>query len=412
MSLYMFLLVMSGSNFAVAEEPTKAVETESKENKEKHEVDLSKAVFKPGKGLEFKSKDGDFMLLTRLRAQMRYTLEQDGDEKAHGFQLRRARLLFKGNMFGKHNGYKLELAVSPKDIGLKRADGSISKSPLLDWYFHFSQHRDLTLRMGQYKVPYSKQRVVSSGNLQMVDRAAANGEFNLDRDLGFDLRSKDLLGLGFLRYYAGVYMGEGHSSYSTGDFGMMYLGRVEVFPTGFFKDTSEADLKRSDKAQLSFGAGFAYLQKGKKSKGIIGSSPADGGTTDTLNATADISLRTAGLSLEGAFFWREGTRNPGEELDGAGATIPTDPARNGIGFYGQGGYLLPSADLELTARYGQTKPADGDSGLSEKSEAGIGLSRYMGGHAFKLQGDLFRNWGDEGFSEGANELRVQLQMAY
>ena len=130
-------------------------------------------------------------MVTRLRAQQRYTLIDNEEGVSHGFQLRRARLMFKGNVFGEHNSYKFELAVSPKDMGLK-PEGTISKSPLLDWYFHFSQIRDLNLRMGQYKVPYSRQRVVSSGNLQMVDRSLANGEFNLDRDVGMDIRSKDL----------------------------------------------------------------------------------------------------------------------------------------------------------------------------------------------------------------------------
>ena len=146
-------------------------EDNSKNNTSSRVVDASQIKFKPGKGLEIVSTDGDFKMVTRLRAQMRYTFNQESDELSHGFQLRRARLMFKGNVFGKHNRYKFELAVSPKDIGLG-SDGTISKSPLLDWYFHFGQHRDLTLRMGQYKVPYSRQRVVSSGNLQMVDRGA------------------------------------------------------------------------------------------------------------------------------------------------------------------------------------------------------------------------------------------------
>ena len=95
-------------------------------------------VYKPGKGLEISSADGDFTMVTRLRAQQRYTLTEEEGDISHGFQLRRARLMFKGNVFGKDNSYKFELAVSPKDIGLTSA-GTISKTPLQDWYFHFGQ---------------------------------------------------------------------------------------------------------------------------------------------------------------------------------------------------------------------------------------------------------------------------------
>jgi len=397
-------LLIASMNMSLANETAP-----KKEKSSGHVVDASQIKFKPGKGLEIKSTDGDFKLVTRIRAQMRYTLE-DAEELSHGFQLRRARLMFKGNVFGKDNTYKFELAVAPKDIGLK-STGTISKSPLLDWYFQFNQQRDLTLRMGQYKVPYSRQRVVSSGNLQMVDRSIVNGEFNLDRDLGFDFRSKDLFGLNMLRYYAGAYMGEGHSSYANGDLGMMYLARVEALPLGLFKDYRESDHKRYDKPKLSIGLGYGLVQQAKKNKGIIGSTPADGGTTDTQNLTADLSFRYSGISMEGAYFWREGTRNPGDATDESGAAIPTEEARNGSGYYVQGGYLLPN-NSELSLRYGQIIPADGDTSLSEKSEAGLGLSKYIGSHSFKVQGDLFRIWSEEGFAEGDTQFRVQIQMAY
>ena len=373
-------------------------------------VNLSSMKFIPGKGLSIKSNSGDFTMVTRLRAQIRYTFDQSGDELSHGLQLRRARLLFQGNAFGKNNGYKFELAVAPRDIGLK-SSGTISKSPLLDWYFNFGHFRDLTLRIGQYKVPYSRQRVVSSGNLQMVDRSIANGEFTLDRDVGLDVRSKDLLGLDMLRYYAGVYMGEGHSSYANGDFGMMYLARVEFLPLGIFKDYSEVDLKRYDKPKLSIGVGYGLVQEGKKNKGIIGSVPADGGTTDTQNITADLCFRYSGLSFEGAYFWREGSRNPGDAVDDDGNPIAEEAPRNGAGFYAQGGYLF-SNNIEISTRYGQIIAATENTSLASTSELGFGLSRYIGVHATKLQGDIFRTWTEDGFNDGDTQFRVQMQLAY
>jgi hypothetical protein len=396
---------------SLANDDAKGIPAIEKERMASHEVDASKMKFKPGKGLQISSTNGQFQLTTRLRAQMRYTLEQDGGEFAHGFQLRRARLLFTGHVFGKDNRYKFELAVSPKDIGLK-SSGTISKSPLLDWYFHFSQLRDLNVRIGQYKVPFSRQRVVSSGNLQMVDRSMANGEFNLDRDVGLDFRSKDLGGLGFLRYYAGVYMGEGHSSYATGDFGLMYLARIEALPLGMFKDYSEGAFARSSKAQLSIGAAFGYVDEAKKNKGIVGSVPSDGGTTDTMNFTTDVSLRVSGLSLESAFFWRDGTRNPGDSVDEAGEAIAAEAARNGMGYYGQVGYLIPNQPLEMSARFGQLMSAGDDSSLSDKSEVGLGLNYYFAQHAMKLQADYFHFWGEDGFAEGSDQVRIQMQMAY
>ena len=81
------------------------------------------------------------------------------------------------------------------------------------------------------------------------------------------------------------------------------------------------------------------------------------------------------------------------------------------GFYAQGGYLF-SNNVEMSARYGQIIPASENTSLSGKSEVGVALSRYIGSHSMKVQGDVFRRWSDDGFSEGDTELRIQMQMAY
>jgi hypothetical protein len=219
---------------------------------------------------------------------------------------------------------------------------------------------------------------------------------------------KDLFGLGFLRYYAGVYMGEGHSSYANGDLGMMYLARFEVLPFGMFKDYSEAAFSRSSQVKLKLGAGAAYLEKGKKNKGIVGSDPFDGGTTDTKNLNADLTFRYSGLSLESAYFWREGTRHPGVDA----ALIPTEQPRNGMGYYGQAGYLLPHSPFEISARFGQIMSAGDGSSLSDQSEAGVGLNYYFAQHAMKIQGDYFRFWSGDAFATGSDQVRIQMQMAY
>ena len=356
--------------------------------------------FKPGKGLEITSADGDFSLTTRLRAQVLYSLEQE-EEWSHGLQLRRARVQFQGHVFGKHNTYKFELAVSPRDIGLKA--GTVSKSPLLDWYFLFDHIRDLSFQIGQFKVPYSRQRVVSSADMQMVDRSLVNGEFNLDRDIGANIQSKDLLGMNMFRYSLGIYTGEGHSSYANSDFGMMYLGRFEILPLGLFSDYSESSFHKETTPKISLGIGYALLQKAKRNQGILGSTPTDGGTTDTQNLTADICFRYQALSLESAFFWREGVRDFGEET-------PQEDPRNGSGFYVQSG-LFVAPTIELVGRYGHILPSSETTSLSDRSEVGFGVNHYIAEHAMKIQGDVHQIW-EEDMAEKETLIRLQMQLGY
>lgn len=98
------------------------------------------------------------------------------------------------------------------------------------------------------------------------------------------------------------------------------------------------------------GVAYAYLQNARRNAGILGEVPADEGTTNFHNVTADVMFKLAGFSLLSEFYYREGTRNPGTARDSSGQPIPLEPARDGMGFFAQVGYLLPRTALEVGAR--------------------------------------------------------------
>jgi hypothetical protein len=375
-------------------------------------VDSPAIVFTPGKGLVVKSKDGDFSLALQWRAQVLFAIENehtDGAEATQALQIRRARLSLSGNMFGKSNKFKSELALSPRDVSL--SDAGVGTSPLLDAYFDFVHLRDLSFRVGQYKVPFSHQRVVSSADLQLVDRAITNAEFNLDRDIGFDFHSEDLFGLDLLRYHLGVYTGEGRNSFADSDFGLSYMVRSEVLPFGLFDDLVEGDFERSG-PRLAIGAAYAFIDRAKTDRGILGGAPVDGGTTDFNVVTADATFKVAGFSAMTEFFYRSGERDSGPLLDDTGAPIldadgnplATAPARDGLGLLLQAGYLVPRIPLEVVGRYAFVRASDdaGHDGLSDEDEVGGGLNYYFAEHSLKLQGDYMRLSNDGDFGTGTD----------
>ena len=367
--------------------------------------------FRPGRGLSIASDDGLFSLTTRVRVQILYALtDEPGADLGHELTLRRARLAFTGNFFGEDNRFKFELALSPRDEGISDvfdSDGP-ERTPLLDYYLEFRQLRELNLRVGQYKVPFSRQRLISSGNLQMVDRSIVNSEFNLDRDVGLDLRSRDLFGLGLFRYYLGVYIGQGRDAVGADDFGLMYIGRFEFLPFGMFDDYQEADFARTEQARLSIGVGAAAIDRAHGSRGIRGRRPADGGTTNTQHFTADLVFMYGGFSFMSEFILRTGQRNPGGAVDEFGVPIPVQPASEGWGLMAQAGFLLPDLPIELAARYGTNQPLGDTSPLSPRSELGLSLSYYVARHPFKVQLDAFRLFGDR-FDVGETRIRLQVQ---
>lgn len=366
--------------------------------------------FVPGKGIEFKSKDGRFSLAMSLRFGFQYSLRRDADspELLHNFEIRRFRTVFSGNLFGAKNRYFLQLAFAPRELDLR--DGVVHGTPVYDAYLQFEQLRDLTLRVGQYRVMYTRERNIADVNPLLIDRSLANTEFNVDRDIGLDIRSEDLGGIKKLRYYAGVYLGEGRDHNKFGDSGFLYVGRVDVLPLGLFDDYEASDLWRLRKLRISFGGAYAFHDRARKDRGVLGTAPLDGGTTNYHNTTTDLMLKYAGWSLEGAYMWRHGQRKPGAALDEMGAPIAVSAARNGHGWLVQTALLIPRTRLEPAIRYSGARGL-GVTSMQGRDEIGGGLNYYFYGHNLKLQLDYFHGFDPAKSSAGSDLLRLQIQAA-
>src|SRR5690606_6735441 len=97
--------------------------------------------YRPGTGLSLRSEDGDFELTLRARLQLQGEVAaEDGAAPALGLAVRRARLTVQGHLYGEDNRFKLELALSPQDQGLRDSltEGRTPNTiPLLDYYLDF-----------------------------------------------------------------------------------------------------------------------------------------------------------------------------------------------------------------------------------------------------------------------------------
>lgn len=390
-------------------------------------VELGPSRWVPGKGIEFASKDGRFALQLRARVQFRYDIDNPGaagKPTQQTLQVRRARLQLQGHVFGKHNKYYIQLGFSPRDqlAGIGDAEDAIRRTPLRDARLEFDYLRDFTIWTGQMKVPFSRQRVISSGNMNLVDRSIANDEFQIDRDVGIQALSKDIGGLGLLAYNAGVFLGEGRNVYKASDFGMLYVARFEVTPFGKFDDYSEGDLERMKKPGLSIGGAYAYQDRAITDHGTWGDRFADGGTSNMHNITADVMFKWKGLAFESAFHMRKtAKRKRGGAVDDEGNPIATTLARDGVGWFAQLGYVVPKIPLEVVGRYGFVRNTAGKktSSLLFNDEAGGGINYYFAGHNLKLQLDYFRLWGEAdgktyaaAAKHGNDRIRLQLQVAF
>ncbi len=349
-----------------------------------------------GRGVTIRTVDDDASLNIRARIQVRATATHNPAETSDDTSevlIRRARLVFQGNARGPTFTYYLQLSFSNLD---NEADLRV---PLRDAYVTWSGARDANVRVGQMKVPFSRQRVVSSSALQMVDRSIVVSELNLDRDVGVQIFSRDLFGIGRLGYAVGLFGGEGRNRLGRSA-GLLYTARVEAWPLGAFDDLAEGDVRRGARLRMAFGASLGHNQNTNRPRSTVGT-PYPTGDVDYTHAGVDVTVKWRGWSLASEAMYRAA-----DESAGLGPA-----SRSGWGAFVQAGYMV-SSRTELSARYSRLNPRAGtDPAFVDAHESGAGLSHYLHGHDLKIQGDVFRVT-DQAQRRSNRQARLQLQLFF
>ncbi|MCU0671399.1 MAG: OprO/OprP family phosphate-selective porin [Myxococcota bacterium] len=362
-----------------------------------------------GQGITLRSDDGDFSLTIRgriqARAQLLHTPEDDDSEEDTdiGFLIRRMRLVFLGHLGSPSLQFYIQLGFAPGDL-------ENPPNPIRDAVITWLPTPSFGLRVGQTKVPFNRERVISSSALQLVDRSIVNAELNLDRDIGLQIFHNDVFGLGGrLGFQAGVFGGDGRNRLNE-DAGLLYVARVQVQPTGRFDDAySEADLLRTSTPRLSFGAGFAYNQDTHRRRGTHGSFFQLDEGFDVLHAEVDLAFKWAGFSLLAELLWRRAIDDDVNVGVVDGETIE-ERFGSALGVMVQAGYLFRGG-WEIAARFADIRPTHDASGQPEQRELLGGLGWYILDHNLKLQSDYGVQFAGP-FEDLTHQLRVQLQLFY
>ncbi|SFI84813.1 porin [Olleya namhaensis] len=351
-----------------------------------------------GKGLiNFTAKDSSFSVKFAPRFQVRSMSSWDHDgsqytSPEHNFIVRRARLKFDGFAYSPKLKYKLELGLSNRDISGANQFNRNTPRYILDAVimWHFAENWELWA--GQTKLPGNVERVVSSANLQLIDRSMLNSRFNIDRDLGLQLRHKSDLGGGFLmREKLAISQGEGRNVSEGNEGGLQYTARLELLPFGTFKskgDYVQADLKREETPKLMVGFTYNYNQNAVRERSGLGDYmfKSDGSLYETNVTTlfADAMFKYQGFSFMAEYANRD-TDNP-IALDTDGTTPTGDVVLVGNAINLQAGYLFKT-NYELAGRF-TSLTYDSVTGSLPTKQYTLGGSRYLVGHKLKVQTDL------------------------
>lgn len=342
-----------------------------------------KTSWKSGKGFNYATADGKYSMTLGGRVQVRAT--HDGIENAAdklNFAAQRVRIWVEGHIFAPEWKYRLQFDPSGDRVTAGASTSSASATALREAYLEYASSPALNVRFGQFKTPYSRQWLTSSGSQEFVDRWVGNGQFTQNYQPGLMVHGAALGEKNdLIDYAAGVFNGNGINVQQTsgGDDMMMVVGRVAVNPFGAVK-YSESDFAGGDfKAALGINAWTMN------------------NTTlmaDDCSIGADITVVGHGLYATSEFHRRTFADNSNDR----------------VGFFAQAGYFVDPGVVDVGLRYARFWVDGATSGLDDTTELLGVLGYYIEQHNVKLQLDAgsvsVRNIGGAGDTD---EFRIRLQ---
>ena len=190
------------------------------------------------KGFEFTSMDGNYLMQIQFRGQFRLAYPRDSDPiNLSDFQneqlylkVNRARMKIGGHVFNPTFKYYLEY--------------DLFGSNLLDFRLMIEKLPYLKLKVGQWKAQYNRERIISSGKQQTMERSIITRPFTLDRQEGISVFGRlDGNGLADFNYWVSVFMGTGRGARDIDDKNPMLMTRWQWNFTGSPLEFSGSDLK-------------------------------------------------------------------------------------------------------------------------------------------------------------------------
>ena len=351
-----------------------------------------------GKGISLLAADSSLYIKMGFRFQSLFVSQGDlvtGGDWNHSFAVRRSRFKLDGWAVNPNFVYKVELALSNQDLKSSADFYQTSQAPkiILDAVLKWKFHKNFTLWAGQTKLPGNRERVVSSQNLQFVDRSLVNSIFTLDRDMGVHLHGK-FGSKSVIKPILAISLGEGRNV-TTGIGGFSYTGRLEYLPFGEFASKGDyfgSDLKREPKPKLAIGVTYNVnngASRQKQAGRFLLSEDNNFLVNDLQTIFVDAVLKYNGWSITGEFADKRCILDQGvlhedvmeDMLDANGQSYYT-----GRGLTLAVGYLFPS-NWELATRFTTVEP-DWEHSFQGTNEYTLGISRYIVGHSLKIQGDV------------------------
>ncbi|MEC9156808.1 MAG: porin [Planctomycetota bacterium] len=365
------------------------------------------AGYSAGRGFFIGSQDGSFNLNVNGQLQTRWVFNRNPgsspgvSESDWGFQVRRAKVRFQGNVIDPSWTYQINGSFEGPDApgltiggpvqgpgGGALVTGTIGvRSPSNGGTFEFQEvfiakqlENGIVLTVGQFKTPWMREELVDSSQQLAVERSVINEFFNQDRAVGvmasYQSDSWSLAGSYNNGQATAVYQDTRYTNLSDSPTDWAFSARFQWKFTGDWSDFDSFTSDNTTETAVMVGVAAMGQQYGLNSvfarvRNVNNaSSTADLSldSTTVWGVTADISAKFSGWSIFAAAVWQYydptiQKRDTGAVPLNAFNNTRSFESYNPWGFVVQAGYALTAdadgnAKWELFARYEEGNAAD------------------------------------------------------
>jgi phosphate-selective porin OprO/OprP len=344
------------------------------------------------------------------RIQARYTHEvPDGSVQLAGtanrgdskgsFRIRRAKFKIEGWFYKPWLQYETQLNW-PDVTGTPAS--RLLEDANINWDLGKGK-QNFMIRFGQFKAPYGRQQLTSSGSQQFVDRAETDARYNPGRETGIALWGKTSSNK--LEWRAMASNGNGRSQTLNDNTRFLYTARLMWQPSGALPLGTwasgalwtEGDLDTIDRPFFAIAGNLLKNDKHLTTTAV---------DTDDTAWSGDVIWKRKGIGLVAEYHHKKLHPETGGDFRDSGWVAQAS--------YAWKTSLGPAAFWEVAGRYSEIDPSNLRGG-DKRKEIGGALSYYYNRHNLKVQAD-FRNLKDRAANAGAgtstNEFRLQTQFIF
>src|SRR5690554_160677 len=374
-----------------------------------------------GEGLRYTAKDSTFGIKASLRFQSLFIGDwnvnnddlRDIGNLSSNFLIRRSRIKFDGFAYSPKLTYKIELGVSNRDLDHDGAqyfgDGG---NMILDAFLKWNFYKGFSVKTGQFKLSGNRERIISSADMQFVDRSILNTNFTLDRGIGASLHYDKTLGEKFgLHLTAVLSKGEGRNVIASNIGGFQTTLKAEIMPFGEFKNKGAyvgGAIVKEQKPKLAVAVAYDQNNGVIRARGNKGSFFPENTELKNLSTVfADFMFKYKGLSVMGEYVIRKTNDNDPQISDVDGNQLGRYYF-TGQSFNIQAGYMFDN-NYEFSARYTYLEPQN-FSIAPVTNNYTLAVSKYIIEHSLKVQTDI--GYYENQFADDGLTWRVQIEIGF